>query len=349
MREVQMIKDIGRGLAAAALGLALMGAAPAPTIITGAGSTFVNPVLSTWTAAYMADYHASGGAKIVYQSIGSGAGIEMIKAGKVDFGASDKPLRPDELSRAGLGQFPLVVGGVVPVVNLAGVAPGKMRFTGALLADIYLGKVKRWNDPAIARVNPGMALPDAAITVVHRSDGSGTTFNWADYLSKESAEWRRAVGEGTTVAWPVGLGASGNEGVAALVRQTPNSIGYVEFAYVARSHLTWGQVKNRAGHFIEPSARSFQAAADTANWSAAQDFYLVLTDAPGADSYPITATSFILVRKRLPDHTHTRALLQLFEWALTHGQPQAASLGYVPLPNRLANRVELYWTTDIEH
>lgn len=349
MKRRQMFKSVGLALAGLMIGPALMGAATSPVVITGAGSTFVNPVLSAWTAAYMADFHASGGAKIDYQSVGSGAGIELIKAGKVDFGASDMPLMPEELAKAGLGQFPLVIGGVVPVVNIPGVAPGKMRFTGSLLADIYLGKIKRWNDPAIAHLNPGVLLPDAEIRVVHRSDGSGTTFNWANYLSKESPEWRTKVGEGTTVAWPLGQGANGNDGVASLTQQTPNAIGYVEYAYVTRSHLTWGLVQNRAGQFIAPSAKSFQAAADTANWNGARDFYLVLTDAPGADSYPITATSFILVRKRLPNHLHTRELLNLFQWALENGQPQAASLGYVPLPRRLAFRVEAYWTTDIEH
>jgi phosphate transport system substrate-binding protein len=349
MKRRQAFKSVGLALAGLIIGPILMAATPPPVVVTGAGSTFVNPVLSAWTAAYMADFHASGGVKIVYQSVGSGAGIELIKAGKVDFGASDMPLKPDELAKSGLGQFPLVIGGVVPVVNISGVAPGRMRFTGPLLADIYLGKIKRWNDPAIARLNPGVTLPDAEIRVVHRSDGSGTTFNWVNYLSKESPEWRTKVGEGITVAWPLGQGANGNDGVASLVQQTPNAIGYVEYAYVTLNHLTWSLVQNRAGQFVAPNAKSFQAAADTASWNAAPDFYLVLTDAPGADSYPITATSFILVRKRLPNHLHTRELLNLFEWALGKGQPQAASLGYVPLPRPLALRVEAYWTTNIKH
>ena len=349
MKRRQMCKNVGLALAGLIVGPALMGAAPPPVVITGAGSTFVNPVLSTWTAAYMADFHASGGAKIVYQSVGSGAGIELIKAGKVDFGASDMPLKPEELAKAGLGQFPLVIGGVAPVVNISRVAPGMMRFTGPLLADIYLGKIKRWNDPAIARLNPGVTLPAAKIRVVHRSDGSGTTFNWVNYLSKENPERRSKVGEGTTVAWPLGQGANGNDGVASLVQQTPNSIGYVEYAYVTGNHLTWSLVQNRTGQFVAPSAKSFQAAADTADWYAVPDFYLVLTDAPGADSYPITATSSILVRKRRPNHLHTRELLNLFGWALEKGQPEAASLGYVPLPRHLASRVEAYWTTSIEH
>jgi phosphate transport system substrate-binding protein len=293
----------------------------------------------------MADNRASGGTRIVYDAVGSGAGVDAVKAGKVDFAASDRPLPPDELAKAGLGQFPLVIGGVVPVVNIAGIAPGRLRFTGPLLADIYLGKVKRWNDPAIVRLNPGVALPDAAIAVVHRSDGSGTTFNWVDYLSKVSPEWKVRVGEGTTVAWPVGTGANGSDGVSALVRQTPNSLGYVELAYVARDHLSWSFVQNRAGRFIAPSATSFAAAAEGANWDADRDFYLLLTDAPGDGAYPITATTFVL----LPKHPTTfssareRALRKLFEWALFNGQSQAAALGYVPLPKRLALNVEVYW------
>ena len=340
-----------RAFAAALLALPLIAASklPPPVVVNGAGSTFVNPILSKWTADYMADFHASGGTKIVYQSIGSGAGIELIKARKVDFGASDKPLPPEELAKHGLGQFPLVIGGVVPVVNLPGVTPGKLRFTGPLLADIYLGKITRWSDPEIARVNPGVTFPDLAISVVHRSDGSGTTFNWVNYLSKLSPEWKAIVGEGTTVAWPVGEGGKGNDGVSAAVRQTAGSIGYVELAYVARDHLTWGSVQNRAGRFIAPNQASFQAAAAGADWNAARDFYLILTDAPGADAYPITATTFILTPKHQNDFTRTRALIQLFEWALFNGQRQASALGYVPLPKRLAVRIANYWYTELQH
>ena len=339
----------GRAIGCVVLGLALIAAAPAPTVVTGAGSTFVNPILSKWTADYMADYHASGGTKIVYQSVGSGAGIEQIKAHKVDFGASDKPLPPEELAKSGLGQFPLVVGGVVPVVNIVGVAPGKLRFTGPVLADIYLGKVKRWNDAEITRLNPGVTLPDADIAVIHRSDGSGTTFNWVNFLSKESPEWKAKVGDGTSVSWPVGLGGNGNDGVTALVNQTPNSIGYVELAYVTRNKLAWASVRNRAGHFIAPSQESFQAAAEGADWSAARDFYLILTDAPGANAYPITATTFILVPKHQNDYTRTRALIQLFEWAFFKGQSQATALGYVPLPSKLKLKIESYWLAEISH
>jgi len=330
---------------AAFIGAPMLGASsvPPPIMVTGAGSTFVNPILSRWTADYMADFHVSGGTRIVYQSIGSGAGIELIKARKVDFGASDKPLSPEELAQAGLGQFPLVIGGVVPVVNIPGVAPGKIRFSGPLLADIYLGKIRRWNDAELARLNPGLALPDAEIAVVHRSDGSGTTFNWANYLSKVSADWKSKVGDGTVVKWPVGTAAAGNDGVSSAVRRTPNSIGYVEFAYVGRDNLTWGLVRNRADRFIVPSQAGFQAAADGADWSAARDFFLVLTDAPGTDAYPITATTFILMPKHQKDFTRGRALIQLFQWALFKGQAQASALGYVPLPKSLATRVAAYW------
>ena len=335
-----------RATVAGMLSLPLVAAAklPTPIVVTGAGSTFVNPILSKWAADYMADFHASGGTRIVYQSIGSGAGIELIKSRKVDFGASDKPLTPDELAKAGLGQFPLVIGGVVPVMNLPGIAPGKIRFSGPLLADIYLGEIKRWNDPAVARLNPGVPLPDAAIVVVRRSDGSGTTFNWVNFLSKVSPSWKARVGEGTTVNWPVGVGANGNDGVSAAVRQTPFSIGYVE-----RDKLTWGSVRNRAGRFIAPSQSSFQAAADGADWNAARDFYLILTDAPGEEAYPITATTFVLIPKHQADYTRSRALIQLFAWALFEGQAQAAVLGYVPLPKSLAVRVAAYWNSDIQH
>ena len=333
-------------LAAPFASAALIGAAPAPVVVHGAGSTFVNPILSKWTTDYMADFHASGGVKIVYDAIGSGAGISLIEAHKVDFAASDRPLPPEELARFGLGQFPIVIGGVVPVVNIPGIAPGQMRFTGPVLADIYLGRIKRWNDPAIVRLNRGLALPDAPIAVVHRSDGSGTTFNWVDYFSKVSPEWKARVGEGTSVAWPVGQGASGNDGVSALVRQTANSIGYVELAYVTRDRLAWASVQNRAGKFVTPSAKSFAAAATGARWNEAKDFYLVLTDAPGDDAYPIAATTFILEPKHGNDYSHDRALLHLIEWALFEGQSQASALGYVPLPKPLATRVEGYWLAE---
>jgi phosphate transport system substrate-binding protein len=259
-----------------------VGAAPAPTVVHGSGSTFAAPILSKWASDYMASYHETGGVRVIYDSVGSGAGVDAIKAGKVDFAASDRPLSPSELAAAGLGQFPLVIGGVVPVVNLPGIGPGKLRFTGPLLADIYLGKVTRWNDRAIAALNPGIALPDLPIAVVHRSDGSGTTFNWADYLGKVSPEWKAKVGEAMSISWPVGEGAPGNDGVSAAVRKTTGAIGYVELAYVTRDHLAWAYVRNGAGQYVTPGPASFAAAAEGAKWDATKDFDLVLTDAPGA-------------------------------------------------------------------
>jgi phosphate transport system substrate-binding protein len=312
--------------------------------ITGAGSTFVYPVLSAWSA----DYAKSNGSKVNYQSIGSGGGIAQIKAGTVDFGASDKPLDSKELAEAGLAQFPTVIGGVVPVVNIAGIEPGKLKLTGPVLADVYLGTIKTWNDPAIARLNPGLKLPSAPITAVHRSDGSGTTFNWAHYLGQVSSAWKSKVGEGTTVKWIGGIGGKGNEGVAGYVRQVANSIGYVEYAYVLQNKMAFAQVQNAAGNFVSPNAASFQAAADTADWEHAQDFNLVMTNAPGKDAYPITATTFVLMYKQPKDAARSKAALDFFRWALSKGQDQAKKLDYVPLPDRLVKHIDGYITQNIK-
>jgi phosphate transport system substrate-binding protein len=306
--------------------------------ITGAGSTFVYPVLSAWAS----DYSKQTGTNVNYQSIGSGGGIAQIKAGTVDFGASDKPLPPEELAEAGLAQFPVVIGGVVPVVNLTGVEPGKLRLTGPLLADIFLGNVKKWNDPSIVKINPGVNLPNTDISVVHRSDGSGTTFNWVHYLSQVSPQWKSKVGEGTSVKWPTGVGGKGNEGVAAYVNQIPNSIGYVEYAYVIQNKMTYGQVQNAAGQFISPSAESFQAAAATADWANAKDFNLVMTNAPGANAYPITASVFVLMYKQPKNKERSDAALNFFKWAMEKGQPQAQKLDYVSLPDSLVQQIETY-------
>jgi phosphate transport system substrate-binding protein len=253
---------------ASAVALAILAATSSAQAadITGAGSTFVYPILSKWSA----DYSAKAGININYQSIGSGGGLAQIKAATVDFGASDAPMKPAELQKLGMGQFPLVIGGIAPVVNIDGVQAGQMRFTGPLLADIYLGKIKNWNDPAIAKINPELKLPDAAIAVVHRADGSGTTFNWVNYLTKVSVEWKDKVGEGTSVEWPAGVGGKGNEGVAAFVNQTKNSIGYVEYAYVLQNKMAYGLVQNKAGKFVKPDAASFQAAAASAEWGKAR-------------------------------------------------------------------------------
>ena len=318
--------------------LAFSGSALADDI-TGAGSTFVFPILSRWSA----EYSATVGTKVDYQPIGSGRGILQIKAATVDFGASDAPMKPEDLRKSDLGQFPLVIGGIVPVMNVEGVRPGEIKFTGELLADIFLGKVKKWNDPEITKLNPDARLPAAAIAVVHRSDSSGTTFNWVNYLSKVSPEWRDKVGEGTAVAWPTGAGGKGNEGVAALVMQTRNSIGYVDYAHVLRNKLAYGLVQNKAGEFIKPDAASFRAAAAGADWAKAQDFHLVLTNSPGADAYPIAATAFVLIPKTAKSPARARAAFEFFRWVLENGQQSASDLEYVPLPPDLVKQIESYW------
>jgi phosphate transport system substrate-binding protein len=327
---------------ALALGCAIALPAAAQQI-TGAGSTFVYPILSKWSEAYS----RKNGIRVNYQSIGSGGGIAQIKAATVDFGASDAPLSPDQLGEAGLAQFPIVIGGIVPVVNVEGLQPGQVRFTGPLLADIYLGKIKKWNDAAVAAVNPGVKLPDLAITVVHRSDGSGTTFNWVNYLSKVSPEWKEKVGEGTSVSWPTGVGGKGNEGVAQYVSRIKGSIGYVEYAYVLQNKMTYGLVQNEAGSFVKPDAASFQTAAASADWAHAKDFYLVMTNAPGAQAYPMTATVFVLMYKKPKDPTRSQQTLAFFKWAMESGQDLASQLDYVPLPDVLVKQIEAYWQAEI--
>ena len=338
-----MLKNFKRSLATLALAASLTTAAQAADI-TGAGATFVFPVMSKWSA----DYNAATGHRINYQSIGSGGGIAQMKANTVDFGSSDAPLKPEDLAASNLVQFPLVMGGIVPVVNIAGVQPGQIKFTGPLLADIYLGKITNWNDPAIAAVNPGVTLPDLRITVVHRSDGSGTTFNYVNYLSKVSPEWKTKVGEGTSVRWPVGVGGKGNEGVAAYTKQIKGAIGYVELSYALVNKLNYAAVRNRAGNFIVPSNESIAAAAASADWASAKDFNLVITNAPGEQAWPITATNFILVYKQPKDAKRTRDTLDFFKWAFEQGQPQADALHFVPLPAELVQQIEAYWATDLK-
>jgi len=311
--------------------------------ITGAGSTFVYPVLAQWSEAY----RRAAKIRVNYQSIGSGGGIAQIKAGTVTFGASDMPLDAAQLGQAGLAQFPSVIGGIVPVVNLPGVKPGELHFTGALIADIYLGTIKKWNDPRIASLNRGIALPDLAVTVVHRSDGSGTTFNWLDYLSKVSPEWKAKIGEGTAIAWPAGVGGKGNEGVAAYVGRIKGSIGYVEYAYVMQNKMTYALVQNQAGQFVPPTTAAFQAAAASADWTHAKDFGLVMTNAPGDQAYPITATTFILMHKHPRDAAQSQQALAFFKWAFENGQPMAEQLDYVPLPEPLVKQIEAYWQAEI--
>ncbi|GHH48597.1 MULTISPECIES: phosphate ABC transporter substrate-binding protein PstS [Gammaproteobacteria] len=312
--------------------------------ISGAGASFIYPLISKWSA----DYNAATGNKINYQSIGSGGGIAQIKAGTVDFGSSDKPLASDELAQSGLGQFPSAIGGVVPVVNLEGIEAGKLRLTGALLADIFLGKVSKWNDPAIVAANPGVKLPDAKINLVHRSDGSGTSFNFTNYLSKVSPEWKEKVGEGTSVQWPGGVGGKGNEGVASYVQQIKGSIGYVELAYALQNNMPYASLQNAAGNWVQPSAETFAAAAASADWKNAKDFNLVITNAPGDQAWPITATNFMLMHKQAKDPARAKATLDFFKWAFENGQPQANELHYVPLPPELVQQIEAYWAAEFK-
>ncbi|HEY4070354.1 MAG TPA: phosphate ABC transporter substrate-binding protein PstS [Sphingomicrobium sp.] len=319
-------------------------AASAGATITGAGSTFVYPVLSKWAA----DFKKNGGDEINYQSIGSGGGIAQIKAGTVDFGATDKPLSAEELSAAGLAQFPVVIGGIVPVINIPGAHPGQVKMSGSVLAAIYAGEIKKWNDPRLTKINPGLHFPDKDITPVHRSDGSGTTFNFTHYLSQVSPGWKSKFGEGTTVSWNGGIGGKGNEGVAGYVKQIPYSIGYVEYAYVKQNNLAYTMMQNSAGKFVAPNAKSFGAAAATADWSHARDFNLVMTNAPGAASYPIAASTFVLMYKQPKNAAASEQARKFFNWALTKGQPQANSLDYVPLPATLVKRIQAYVGSNIK-
>ena len=312
--------------------------------ISGAGASFIFPLVSKWSA----DYNAATGAKVNYQSIGSGGGIAQIKAGTVDFGSSDKPLSSEELAQDGLGQFPSAIGGVVPVVNLEGIEPGQLRLSGALLADIYLGKVAKWNDKAIADANPGVALPDVKITLVHRSDGSGTTFNFSNYLSKVSGEWKDKVGEGTSVQWPAGVGGKGNEGVASYVQQIKGSLGYVELAYALQNKMPYAAMQNAAGNWVQPTAETFAAAAASADWANAKDFNLVITNAPGEQAWPITATNFMLMHKQPKDAKRSKDTLEFFKWAFENGQAQADELHYVPLPAELVTQIEGYWAAEFK-
>ena len=315
------------------------------TDVTGAGSSFVYPVLSKWSQ----DYSKSSSNRINYQSIGSGGGIAQIKAATVDFGASDAPLSADDLKAGGLGQFPSVIGGIVPVMNIEGVAPGQLKLDGETLAKIFLGEITVWNDPAIVALNPGMKLPGSTITVVHRSDGSGTSYNFTNYLSKVSDGWKSKIGFGTAVPWPVGVGGKGNEGVSAYVKQIKNSIGYVEYAYALQNKMTHAQLKNAAGKFIQPNSKAFQAAADTADWANAKDFNLIMTNAPGDSAWPITATTWIIMYKQPKNAEQSQASFNFFKWSLEKGQQQAAALDYVALPDSLVSRIEGYWKSDFAH
>lgn len=315
------------------------------TDITGAGSSFVYPVMSKWSAAYA---HKSGH-RLNYQSVGSGAGIAQIKQGTIDFGATDAPMTAEDLHQHGLGQFPIVIGGIVPVVNLAGIGPGQITLDGSTLADIFLGRIKNWNDPKIAALNAGLTLPAGKITVVHRSDGSGTTFNFTSYLSRVSPEWAETVKFGTAVEWPTGVGGKGNEGVSQYVKQIKGSIGYVEYAYAVKNKISAIKLKNAAGNVVTPAAASFAAAAATADWTSVKDFNLIMTNAPGADAWPIAATTWIVTRKTPRNADNGKAALDFFRYAMEHGQSAARELDYVPLPPTLVNAIEAYWATEFKH
>jgi phosphate transport system substrate-binding protein len=307
--------------------------------VLGAGSTFVYPVLLKWADAY----RTATGVEVIYQGIGSGAGIWQIRRGTVDFGASDAPLRAEELSAAGLMQFPLVVGGVVPVVNLDGIRPGQLRLTGYVLADIYRGKITRWNADAISSLNPGLALPDQAIVPIHRADGSGTTFVFADFLARVSAPWRDEIGVGPVVDFPSGFGGRGNDGVALFTSRTKGAIGYVEYSYALKSRLAYASVKNRAGEFVIPSRQSFRSAVANADWDGALSFQASLADRPGAQTWPITGATFVLIHKQQQKYLTANAMLKFFDWSYRTGAGLADELNYVPLPGSVVQRVEAAW------
>jgi phosphate transport system substrate-binding protein len=314
------------------------------TEISGAGATFPYPVYAKWAEAYS----QRAGVQMNYQSIGSGGGIKQIIARTVDFGASDAPLTARELNKAGLMQFPMVMGGVVPVVNLAGIRAGQIKLSPQVLADIYLGKIKKWNDPAIASLNQGLSLPARGITVVHRSDGSGTTWIYTNYLSKVSPEWKSRVGNDKAVSWPAGVGGKGNEGVASYVSRIKGAIGYVEFAYALQNKMASVKLQNRAGNYVDPTSENFQAAAANADWTNAPGFYMVLTDQPGANSWPITGATFILVHKQQAKPDVAKAVLSFFHWAYSNGDDMAAQLDYVPMPDSVVKLVEKAWGKEIK-
>ena len=346
-QESIVLKSISRSTRARALALSLaiasFGAQAAD--VTGAGASFIYPVMSKWSA----DYAKATGNKINYQSIGSGGGIAQAKAGTVDFGSTDAPLKPEDLAKSGLIQFPSVIGGVVPVINVPGVASGAMKLDGDVLARIFLGEITMWNDPAIVATNGGIKLPAKKITVVHRSDGSGTTFNFVNYLSKVSPSWKQKVGEGTMVQWPTGIGGKGNEGVAAYVKQIQGGIGYVELSYALQNKMAYSRLKNAAGNYVLPSDETFAAAAASADWAGTRDFHLVMTNAPGANAWPITATNFILMYRNPKNAAGAKNAKDFFRWVYASGDAQARTLDYVPLPDALVKQIEAYWAASTKY
>ncbi|HZO22149.1 MAG TPA: phosphate ABC transporter substrate-binding protein PstS [Steroidobacteraceae bacterium] len=318
--------------------------AQAATDISGAGATFPYPVYSKWADAYK----KQTGVGLNYQSIGSGGGIKQIKAKTVTFGASDKPLEPAELKAAGLVQFPMIIGGVVPVTNVKGIKAGQLTLDGATVASIYLGEITEWNDARIKKLNPSAALPATAIAPVYRSDGSGTNFLFTDYLSKSSPKFKQSIGANASVQWPVGIGAKGNEGVANMTTQTDGAIGYVEYAYAKQNNMAFAKLINRGGKAVAPSAETFQAAAANADWAHSPGYYLILTDQPGAASWPITGASFILLYGTPPNPGDTAAALKFFDWAFRNGGQMASELDYVPLPESLIKQIRATWKSDIK-
>ena len=329
---------------AALIASALISASAMAVDIIGAGATFPYPLYAKWADAYK----KQTGVSLNYQSIGSGGGIKQIQAKTVDFGASDMPLKPEELEKTGLVQFPAIVGGNVIVYNVKGVESGKMKLTGAVIADIFLGKITKWNDPAIAKLNAGVALPDTAIAVVHRSDGSGTTFIFVNYLSKTSEDWKTKVGEGTSVNWPVGVGGKGNEGVASYVQKIAGSIGYVEYAFAKQNKLAVAALQNQAGEYVLPDDETFKAAAGNARWEKSPGFYEILTNQPGKQSWPMTGASFILMHKSQDKADNAKQVLHFFDWAFKNGAKMAEELDYVPLPDTLVKLVQAEWKGKIK-
>ncbi|MGQ0285620.1 phosphate ABC transporter substrate-binding protein PstS [Pasteurellaceae bacterium 22721_9_1] len=336
-----MLIKFNQSLAILSLGAGLVLSANAQTI-TGAGASFPYPIYAKWAALY----EQETGHRVNYQSIGSGGGQQQIIAKTIDFGASDDPMKAKQLNENALLQFPAIIGGTVPVVNLAEIQSGKLQLSGEILADIYLGKITKWNDPAIVKLNPTLNLPDKNIIVIRRSDGSGTTFGWTNYLSKVSSEWKTKVGEGKSVKWPVGQGGKGNEGVAAYVKQLKNSIGYVEYAYAKQNGLSWVSLQNAAGKFVSPSKASFMAAASHADWENAEGMGVLLTNEKGDEAWPITASSFILVHKYADKPAQTKAVFDFFDWAFKQGDQAAEELDYVPIPENVVTKIKATWKAE---
>jgi phosphate transport system substrate-binding protein len=328
----------------AILALATVATVVSAADLTGAGATFPYPIYSKWSEAYK----AATGIGLNYQSIGSGGGIKQIKAKIVDFGASDMPLKQEELDKEGLVQFPAIIGGVVPVFNLEGIEAGQLKLTSDIIANIHLGKITKWNDKAIVDVNPGLNLPAIPVVVVHRADGSGTTFIWTNYLSKTNAEFAKVVGEGTALKWPVGIGGKGNEGVANQVQRLKGAFGYVEYAYAKRNKIAFAQLKNRDGNFVSPDDTTFKAAAANADWNNAPGMYLLLTDQKGKDAWPATGASFILMHKQQADALTGRAILKFFDWSYKNGAKMSEDLEYVHLPQPVIKLVNEKWKNELK-